>query len=120
MTMPLRIGDMAEYGSGGTATAVQNASGIRLLGISPRFRQLGAGRALTNACIQLARDKGHAQVILHTTQAMQVAWRLYEQLGFARSEDLDFLQQGFPVFGFRLPLAPGGIPGSGCLPGGTA
>ncbi len=35
---------------------------------------------------------------------MRTAWGLYERMGFARSEDLDFLQQGFPVFGFRLPL----------------
>ncbi len=99
------FGDMAAYGSGGTATAEKNASGIRLLGIDPRFRGLGAGKALTLACIQLAREKGHAQVILHTTQAMQIAWRMYERLGFERSEDLDFQQQGFPVFGFRLKLA---------------
>jgi GNAT superfamily N-acetyltransferase len=99
------FGDMAEYGSGGTATAEKQASGIRLLGIHPRFRGLGAGRALTEACIQLAREAGHAQVILHTTQAMQVAWRLYERLGFQRSVDLDFLQQELPVFGFRLSLA---------------
>ncbi len=99
------FGDMAHYGSGGTATAERNASGIRLLGIHPRFRGLGTGRALTEACIQLAREQGHGQVILHTTQAMRVAWRLYERLGFTRSEDLDFLQQDLPVFGFRLPLA---------------
>lgn len=100
------FGDMAEYGSGGTATTVKNASGIRLLGVHPSFRGQGAGQALTQACIQLAREKGHAQVILHTTQAMQTAWRLYERLGFMRWEDLDFSQQGLPVFGFRLPLAP--------------
>lgn len=100
------FGDMAHYGAGGIATSVRNASGIRLLGVSPRHRNTGAGRALANACLQLAREQGHAQVILHTTRAMQVAWRLYEQLGFVRSEDLDFLQQGFPVFGFRLALAP--------------
>jgi GNAT superfamily N-acetyltransferase len=98
------FGGMAEYGSGGIATSVKEASGIRLLGVDPRHRNTGAGRALANACIRLAREKGHAQVILHTTQAMQVAWRLYEKLGFERSEDLDFSQQGFPVFGFRLKL----------------
>jgi Acetyltransferases len=98
------FGDMAEYGSGGIATSVKCASGIRLLGVSSRHRNTGAGRALADACIRLAREKGHSQVILHTTQAMQTAWRLYEKLGFARSEDLDFLQQGFPVFGFRLDL----------------
>lgn len=96
--------DMAAYGSGGTATAVRDASGIRLLGVDPRFRGLGAGRDLTNACIELARDKNHSQVVLHTTQAMQAAWALYEKLGFERSPDLDFLQQQLPVFGFRLKL----------------
>jgi ribosomal protein S18 acetylase RimI-like enzyme len=98
------FGDMAHYGSGGTATSVKNASGIRLLGVSTRYRNLGAGRALTQACIELARKAGRAEVILHTTRAMQVAWRLYESLGFVRSEDLDFSQQGLPVFGFRLRL----------------
>ncbi len=98
------FGDMAEYGSGGTATSVRNASGIRLLGVSPEHRGLGVGRALTHACIELARQQAHAEVILHTTAAMQVAWRMYEKLGFVRSQDLDFLQQGLPVFGFRLRL----------------
>ena len=100
------FGDMAQYGSGGSATSVPDASGIRLLGIDPASRGLGAGRALTQACIDLARERGHREVILHTTKAMQVAWGLYERLGFRRSEDLDFLQQGFPVFGFRLSLEP--------------
>ena len=98
--------DMSQYGSGGTATQARNASGIRLLGIDPKFRGLGAGRALTEACIALAREAGHGQVILHTTKAMARAWALYERMGFRRSEDLDFLQQGFPVFGFRLELTP--------------
>lgn len=99
------FGDMAEYGSGGIATTIANASGIRLLGIDPAFRGIGAGKALTRACIDLARDRGHVQVILHTTQAMRVAWGLYESLGFKRSVDLDFLQDGLPVFGFTLRLA---------------
>jgi ribosomal protein S18 acetylase RimI-like enzyme len=99
------FGDMAAYGSGGTATAVRNASGIRLLGVDPRFRNQGVGKALTHACIERARARGHAQVILHTTLAMQVAWALYESLGFKRSEDLDFRQGDLPVFGFRLRLS---------------
>lgn len=98
--------DMAAYGSGGTAGGIRNASGIRLLAVAPRWRGAGVGQALTEACIALARAAGHAQVILHTTQAMQAAWRLYERFGFARSPDLDFLQETLPVYGFRLPLAP--------------
>lgn len=100
------FGDMAHYGGGGIASSIRNASGIRLLGVDPRFRGSGAGRALTSACIQLARDAGHAQVILHSTQAMRIAWGLYERMGFVRSEDLDFVQEGFPVYGFRLSIAP--------------
>lgn len=98
------FGDMAEYGSGGTATTERNASGIRLLAVGAEHRGLGAGKALTEFCIGLALAAGHAQVILHTTAAMKPAWNMYERIGFARSSDLDFEQQGFPVFGFRLAL----------------
>ena len=98
------FGNMVSYGSGGTATLEKNASGIRLLGVEPRSRGAGVGKALTNACIQLARDRTHSQVILHTTEAMRVAWGLYLKLGFERSADLDFLQEQLPVFGFRLRL----------------
>jgi GNAT superfamily N-acetyltransferase len=96
--------DMAQYGSGGTATAVKNASGIRLLGVDPEYRGKGAGKALTLACIELARQNGHAEVVLHTTKAMQSAWVMYERLGFVRSEELDFSQQELAVYGFRLRL----------------
>jgi GNAT superfamily N-acetyltransferase len=68
---------------------------------------MGVGKALTNTCIQLAIDRGHNQVILHTTQAMQVAWNLYLNMGFERSPDLDFSQEGFQVFGLRLRLTDG-------------
>lgn len=101
------FGDMTRYGSGGTATQERNASGIRLLCVDPRSRGMGVGKALTNTCIQLAIDRGHNQVILHTTQAMQVAWNLYLNMGFERSPDLDFSQEGFQVFGFRLRLTDG-------------
>jgi hypothetical protein len=42
--------------------------------------------------------------IAHTTMAMQTAWKMYENLGFKRSEDLDFRQGELSVFGFRLLL----------------
>ena len=77
---------------------------IRFLGVDPESRGAGVGKALTNACLQLARDRGHPQVILHTTQVMRVAWNLYQKMGFERSADLDFVQEELPVFGFRLWL----------------
>lgn len=99
------FGDMAEYGAGGVASSQRDAAGIRLLAVAPAHRGLGAGRALTLACIARARAEGRSQVILHTTHAMQRAWALYEALGFVRSAELDFEQQGLPVHGFRLHLA---------------
>jgi ribosomal protein S18 acetylase RimI-like enzyme len=98
------FGDMTMYDSGGTATLEKDASGIRLLGIDPQFSKSGAGKALTNACLQLARNAGHSQVMLHTTRAMQIAWKMYQKMGFGRSADLDFMQEELPVFGFRLRL----------------
>lgn len=98
------FGDMSQYGSGGTATTIPNASGIRLLAVDPKFRGSGAGKALTLTCIELARQQGHSQVLLHTTKAMQQAWSMYEKLGFCRYNELDFLQQELAVYGFRLQL----------------
>lgn len=109
------FGKMAHYGSGGNATSVEDASGIRLLAVSPRHQKAGIGAMLTSACIERARQREHTQVILHTTRAMNVAWRLYEKLGFRRSEDLDFMQAEMPVYGFRLRLTgreARGLPGA--------
>lgn len=98
------FGDMKYYGSGGTATKVQNASGFRLLAVANEARGCGIGKLLTNECIKKAMGNRHSQVIIHSTKSMQVAWKMYENLGFKRSEDLDFIQGELPVFGFRLIL----------------
>lgn len=98
------LGDMAHYGSGGTAGSRRNASGIRLLAVDPEWRGHGIGKALTEFCIELARKAGHREVVLHTTAAMQTAWKMYEGLGFRRDEELDFMQEALPVYGFSLPL----------------
>jgi GNAT superfamily N-acetyltransferase len=95
---------MQYYGSGGIATKEQNASGFRLLAVNPSTRGHGIGKLLTNECIRKAKDKNHFHVVIHTTKAMQTAWRMYEKIGFKRSEDLDFMQGELPVFGFRLTL----------------
>ena len=96
--------DMQHYGSGGTATKEKNAAGFRLLAVDPVARGKGIGKLLTNECIRKAKDKNLSQVIIHSTKAMQTAWKMYESMGFKRSEDLDFLQGELPVFGFRLIL----------------
>ncbi|HKC34519.1 MAG TPA: GNAT family N-acetyltransferase [Chitinophagaceae bacterium] len=96
--------DMKFYGSGGIATKEQNAAGFRLLAVDPLTRGQGIGKLLVNECIRKTKDKKLYQVIIHTTMAMQTAWRMYENIGFKRSEDLDFMQGKLSVYGFRLLL----------------
>ncbi len=96
--------DMKFYGSGGTAPLEKDASGFRLLAVDPEIRGKGIGKLLTNACIKKAKEHKNSQIIIHTTAAMKTAWAMYEKLGFKRSEDLDFMQENLPVFGFRLTL----------------
>jgi GNAT superfamily N-acetyltransferase len=96
------FGDMKYYGSGGTATRELNSAGFRLLFVNPDIRGKGIGKLLTLECIRKAREIKRSQVIIHTTKAMQVAWKMYEKIGFRRSEDLDFMQGNLAVFGFRL------------------
>lgn len=96
--------DMKFYGSGGTATLEKNAAGFRLLAVDPSERGQGIGKLLTNECIRKTKEKKIGQLIIHTTKAMQTAWKMYEGLGFTRSQDLDFMQGELPVYGFRLIL----------------
>jgi GNAT superfamily N-acetyltransferase len=96
--------DMQYYGSGGTATSEKNACGFRLLAVDPAARGQGIGKLLTRECIAKAKAAKAGQVIIHSTAAMQTAWKMYEGLGFRRSEDLDFIQGELPVYGLRLNL----------------
>ena len=96
--------DMQFYGSGGIATLEQKAAGFRLLAVDPIMRGQGIGKLLSIECIRKAKESGRSQVIIHTTAAMQTAWKMYEGLGFRRSEVLDFMQGDLPVYGLRLLL----------------
>lgn len=98
------FGDMQYYGSGGIATKEKNTSGFRLLAVNPMNREQGIGKLLIKDCIEKAKEKKQQQLIIHSTMAMQTAWKMYERLGFKRSKDLDFMQGELPVFGFRLLL----------------
>jgi ribosomal protein S18 acetylase RimI-like enzyme len=71
---------------------------IRALAVDPGTRVKGIGRRLTQACIEHAGN-GKARVIgLHTSEAMVVARRLYERMGFVVVSELP------PRFGLRYWL----------------
>lgn len=98
------IGDIKDYSSGEVALSIQNASAMRLLAVAPNARGKGIGKALTQACIQQAKNLQQSQIILHSTLTMQVAWNMYQRMGFQRMPEIDFPQNNLMVYGFYLNL----------------
>lgn len=82
---------MAEHGVGGAAS-------IRMLAVAGTAQGRGVGQALVEACLDQARAAGTKEVVLHSTEWMATAHRLYRRLGFLRAVELD----GEPVPGVRL------------------
>jgi GNAT superfamily N-acetyltransferase len=81
------------------------AAGIRMLAVAPAAQGRGVGEALTRACIDRAVAAGRAQMILHSTDWMTTAHRIYERLGFRRDPSLDQHVDGeFWLRAFRLRL----------------
>ncbi|HXB94288.1 MAG TPA: GNAT family N-acetyltransferase [Puia sp.] len=56
------------------------AAGIYHVGVVPRVRHMGIGKAVTVAACLYAREKGYRYAVLNSTDAGR---RTYEQLGFA-------------------------------------
>jgi GNAT superfamily N-acetyltransferase len=61
------------------STGPYGAAGIYHVGVVPRARRLGIGKAVTLAACLLAREKGYRYAVLNSTEAGR---RTYEQLGF--------------------------------------
>lgn len=98
------IEQMSQYGAGGSAYAISNALGIRLLAVRPEGQGRGIGTALMRFCINRAKSLGKDAVILHSTKAMQIAWQMYEKMDFVRYPAIDFQQGKLEVFGFKRDL----------------
>ncbi len=71
---------------------------LRLLAVDASARGRGVGQALVEACIARTRALGRP-LLLHTTQYMPAASRLYERLGFVRRPDRDVA--GYEPYEFR-------------------
>lgn len=82
---------------------------IRMLVVDPRRRGQGAGRALVEECLRLARDAGAPAVGLHTSPVMASALRMYEALGFVRDADLPPIRGvAYGRYVLALAVVPGG------------
>jgi len=56
---------------------------IRMLVVNPNNRGKGAGRSLTNACVERAKRDKSSVIALHTSPIMEVALNMYLRMGFA-------------------------------------
>ncbi|HET9658024.1 MAG TPA: GNAT family N-acetyltransferase [Kineosporiaceae bacterium] len=94
-------------GSRWAELSVPGQAEFRMLGVLPQARGRGVGRALTVWCIERARTHAARQVVLCSLPSMTVAHRLYDDLGFRRSPDLDWTPKpGVELLGFLLELDP--------------
>jgi ribosomal protein S18 acetylase RimI-like enzyme len=98
------------YYAPGQADSVADAwpkgwASIRLLGVAPKARGLGVGRALMDECLRRARADGATTMGLHTTTLMDVARAMYLRLGFRRVPEHDFHPTpDFTVEAYQLNL----------------
>lgn len=80
-------------------------AGIRMLAVDPSRHGRGIGRALTEACIERAREAGRRRIVLHTGESMAAAKHLYESLGFERQTAIDFSPApGIDLIGYAFEL----------------
>jgi ribosomal protein S18 acetylase RimI-like enzyme len=62
-----------------------------MLAVRPDAQGRGAGAALLQACVDLARADGKRQLTLYTTGSMDAAHRLYDRFGFRRAPEFDMI-----------------------------
>ncbi|MBC7677467.1 MAG: GNAT family N-acetyltransferase [Pseudorhodobacter sp.] len=95
-----RGGPFAEQAAPGEAV-------IRMLVTAPAARGSGAGTALVQACLGLARSAGCSVVRLSTQPTMTAAHRIYERLGFLRTPERDWSPvPDVDLLTYELVLAP--------------
>ncbi len=108
---------------------------FRMLAVDPDARGRGAGRVLVERCFHRCRELGLAELVLCSMPTMTAAHRLYESLGFARDESLDWdVDAQLRLWGFRAVVSVGAAtrpgqptpslgarprPGSNSQPGAT-
>jgi GNAT superfamily N-acetyltransferase len=81
--------------------------GFRHLAVATDAQGRGAGRALVTWCIDRGAELGAARMVIFSARWMTRAHGLYEQLGFRRAPDLDWVPvPDVPLLGFTRPLGP--------------
>ena len=81
-------------------------AGMRILAVDTAAQGRGYGKALTLACVDLARRQGRSALFLHTTELMRTAQSMYSSLGFQRTPERDWqVTPEVLLLAFRIALA---------------
>lgn len=91
---------VANHAIVGTVAAVGNGEGlyIRGMAVRPIARGKGIGELLMERVERFALENGHRRMWLSTTPFLDRAIRLYERLGFRRSDEGPKELYGTPLF----------------------
>lgn len=82
-----------------------DGAGIRMLAVDPAAQGAGVGAVLVEACIAHATAAGRRRIVLHSTDKMAAAQRLYRRLGFRRAPVRDWSPQPqVDLLGYVLTL----------------
>jgi GNAT superfamily N-acetyltransferase len=77
---------------------------VRSMAVTPAARGHGIGDLLLDAVERYAVTHGHTSLLLSTTPFLSRAIRLYERLGFVRSDEGPHELYGTPLFTMTKPL----------------
>jgi ribosomal protein S18 acetylase RimI-like enzyme len=55
---------------------------IRMVGVNPNYQGQGIAKILTKMCIDIAKQNNEKTIALHTSEFMDAARHIYENLGF--------------------------------------
>ncbi len=99
------VGSVAYCPAGKSDSAVfrQDMASILLLAVHPRQRGKGLAKALTKACISMARRDGARSIGLFTSELMISAQHVYRSLGFQEDAELP-MRHGIRYFRYILEL----------------
>lgn len=62
---------------------------VRMVGVHPDFGGKGIGKELMRQCLELARETQEKTIGLHTSEFMDAARHIYENMGFVRVKELE-------------------------------
>ncbi|MEZ4838014.1 GNAT family N-acetyltransferase [Flavobacterium sp.] len=75
---------------------------IRMVGVNPNFGGNGIAKALTQMCINYAKETNEKVVALHTSEFMHAARHIYEGFGFKIVRELTRYDKKYWIYLLKL------------------